>query len=184
MKPVALAEAVADQPQVPGRGDPRVLLAQRAGRGVARVGERRLARLDQRGVERLEVRQPEVDLAAHLDQLRHRELGGAGEPVGHLLQGAHVERDVLAGAPVAAGERPGEHAVLVEQVDRQPVDLELAEVVHLPRRRPPGPPARPTRAASSLGERVVQAEHALEVVVRDEVGGEPAADLLRRRLRA
>ena len=32
-------------------GDPRILLAQAAGGGVARVGERRLALLDQRGVE-------------------------------------------------------------------------------------------------------------------------------------
>ena len=177
----ALAEAVADQPQVPRRGDPRVLLPQRTGRGVARVGERRLARGDQRGVQRLEVRQPEVDLAAHLDQLRHRELGAAGEPVRHLLQGAHVQRDVLAGAPVAAGQRADQRPVLVEQVHRQPVDLELAEVVHLLGADLPGHPLGPL-AQRLLGERVVQAEHALQVVVRDEVGGEPAADLLRRRL--
>ena len=178
--PAAPAEAVADQPQVPRRGDPRVLLPQRARGGVARVRERRLAGLDQRGVERLEVGQPEVDLAAHLDQLGNRELGAGGEPLGHLLERAHVERDVLARAPVAAGQRAGEQAVLVEQVHREPVDLQLAEVGHLAdlARRP----ARP-RPAARRREGVVQAEHALEVVVRGELGGELAADLLRGRVR-
>ena len=45
---LAGADAVHEQPQRPGRGDPRVLLPQRAGGRVARVGERRLAGLDQR----------------------------------------------------------------------------------------------------------------------------------------
>ena len=44
---LARADAVHEHAQRPGRGDPRVLLPQRAGGGVARVGERRLARLDQ-----------------------------------------------------------------------------------------------------------------------------------------
>ena len=44
-------EAVDEHPQRPGRGDLRILLPQRAGRGVARVRERRLAGFDQRGVE-------------------------------------------------------------------------------------------------------------------------------------
>ena len=52
------------------RGDPRVLLAQRTGRRVARVGEGLVAGLDQPGVELLERLHREVDLAADLDQLR------------------------------------------------------------------------------------------------------------------
>ena len=133
------------------------------------------------GVELLEVGQPEEDLAAHLDQLGHGELVGAGQLGGHVGQGAHVQRDVLAGAPVAPGERAGEVAVLVEQVHRQPVDLQLAEVLQLLggvgelALHPQHP------LAQLLGlERVVQREHPLEVVDRDEVGGEAAADPLRR----
>ena len=51
-------------------------LAQRAGPGVARVGERREALRGDLGVERVEGRGREVDLAAHLDQLGHRVPGG------------------------------------------------------------------------------------------------------------
>ena len=179
-KPPTLAEAVADQPQVPRRGDPRVLLPQRARGGVARVRERRLAGLHQRGVEGLEVGQPEVDLAADLDQLGNRELGSTGEPLRHLLERAHVERDVFPRAPVAPRERPGEQAVLVEQVHREPVDLQLAEVGHGAdlARDALGPGPQLVR-----GEGVVQAEHALQVVVRRELRGELAAHLLRGRIR-
>src|SRR5688500_19606095 len=49
------------------RGDPRVLLAQGAGGGVARVGERGLALLDHQRVERAERLDRQEDLAAHLD---------------------------------------------------------------------------------------------------------------------
>ena len=65
------AEPVHQHAQRAGRGDLRVLLPQRAGRGVARVGERRLARLHQPGVEVREGRRREEDLAADLDELRH-----------------------------------------------------------------------------------------------------------------
>ena len=179
---LALAEAVADQPQVARRRDARILLPQRARRGVARVGVDGLARLDHERVERLEVRQPEVHLAAHLDQGGHGELGRAGELLRHLLQRAHVERDVLAGAPVAPGERAGEPAVLVQEVDRKPVDLQLAQVVQLLRPDVAGHPLGP-RPQIVRAERVVEAEHALEVVVGGEIAREGAADLLGGRLR-
>ena len=48
-----------------------VELAQRAGGGVARVGEDLAAGGRLLGVELREVRVRQVDLAAHLDQLRH-----------------------------------------------------------------------------------------------------------------
>ena len=51
-------------------------MPQRPGGGVARVGERRLARLDERGVEVGERLDREEDLAAHLDEVGHRVLLG------------------------------------------------------------------------------------------------------------
>ena len=60
-------------------------------------------------------------------QLGHRVLVGAGQAVGHRGDRPDVGGDVLAGAPVAAGQRPHQPTVLVEQVDGQAVDLELAE---------------------------------------------------------
>ena len=58
--------------------------------------------------------------------------------------GADVQRDVLAGAPVPARRGADQPALLVQQRDGQPVDLQLAQVVQ--RARPPrgrgaaGPP--------------------------------------------
>jgi hypothetical protein len=159
---------------------PRVLLPQRARGGVARVRERRLAGLDQRGVERLEVGQPEVHLAAHLDQLRN---GNSGVPVSRSGTSSSVRMLSVMSSPVRPsprGERPGEQAVLVEQVHREPVDLQLAEVGHGAdlARDALGPGPQLVR-----GEGVVQAEHALQVVVRRELRGELAAHLLRGRIR-
>ena len=84
---------------------------------------------------------------------------------GTSRDGAHVGRDVLAGAPVAAGRRPDQPAVLVDQVDRQPVDLELAQVAAP---APPGVALDPLGPGGQLlvGEHVVQAEHPLEVLDR------------------
>ena len=68
------AEAVADHPQLAAGGDRGILLPQRSGGAVARVGERRLALGDQARVELFEVGHPEEHLAAHLQHPRHREL--------------------------------------------------------------------------------------------------------------
>ena len=175
---LARADAVDDQPQLPGRGDPRVLLPQRAGGGVARVGEGRLAGLDQAGVEGGELLDREEDLAADLDLLGYV---AAGQPGRDPLQGAHVEGDVLAGHAVAAGECAHQPAALVEQVDGDAVDLELAQVVHVGTARVALDPLGP-RGQLVGAERVVQAHHPLEVVGRREVGREGAADGLRRRV--
>ena len=100
----------------------------------------------------------------------------------HALDGADVEGDVLPRPAVTTGEGLGEPAVLVEQVDRQPVDLELAEVMDL---GAPGLALDPVEPLVQLLRRegVVEAEHPLAVVDRGELGGEGAADLLRRALR-
>ena len=167
---------MADHAQRTGRGDPGVLLPQRPGRGVARVGEDGPARLDVRLVELLERRHRQEHLAAHLHQRRQGEGVGGREPVRHALDGLHVGRDVLPRRPVAAGQGTRQAAVLVEQVDREPVDLELAEQVGV----------RDALAAQPLvpglelvgGEGVVQALHPLQVIDGRELRGDRAADLL------
>ena len=172
--------------QRPGRRDPRVLLPQRAGGGVARVGERRLARLDERGVELLERLDREEDLAAHLQPGRHAvpglATGGGLQGARDLGDGADVVGDVLPGAAVAAGRGPDQAAVLVEQVDRQPVDLELAQVAHLDAADVAPGPLGPG-GDLLLAEGVVQAEHPLDVLDRREVGRVGAPDRLGRALR-
>ena len=100
------------------------------------------------------------------------------EPVRDRVDRLDVGRDVLAGAAVAAGQRADQSAVLVEQVDGQAVDLELAEVcrvVDAVAGQPRGPALELV-----VGEGVVEALHPLEVVDRRELRGDRATDLLRR----
>ncbi len=62
-----LAPGIGEEAQRPRRGDLRVLLAQRAGRGVARIDVEGLSLLLLKRVELLEVGLAEIDFAAHFD---------------------------------------------------------------------------------------------------------------------
>ena len=119
-----LAELVAPERQLALLGDPRVLLTQTAGRGIARVGEARLPGSGGTLVERLEAGEGHVDLAAHIDHRRRTR----AELVRQRGDGGHVGRDVLAHPSVATGGGLHEAAALVAQADREAVDLELAHV--------------------------------------------------------
>ena len=171
------AQTMDEHPQRATRGDSWVLLAQRTGGRVARVGERWPPSRHEARVELFEGRDREEHLAAHLDHLRHRRLGGRGEHGRYAVDRPHVERHVFAGAPVTTGERPSEPTTLVEEVDRQSVDLELAQEPVCRRALPTRIPRHPRRPRRKLlgREGVVQAEHPLEVVdgleVRREGGG-------------
>ena len=72
------ADPVAPDRERPFGGEVGVELADRAGGRVARVGEGRFARLGAPFVQRLEVGDRQVDLAAHLDQRRARRRCAAG----------------------------------------------------------------------------------------------------------
>ena len=102
------------------------------------------------------------------------------QPVRDRVDRLDVGRDVLARAPVASGQRTDQAALLVEQVDGEAVDLELAEV----RRVDDAVAPQPRRPGLELlvGEGVVEALHPLEVVDRGELGGHRATDLLGRRV--
>ncbi len=153
------ADAVHDHVQRPGGGDAGVLLAQRAGRRVARVGEGLLARLHQARVELLEALHGEEDLAAHLDQLGE---ALAGEALGDVGDRTDVGGDVLAGAAVAAGGGAGESAVLIGEVDREAVHLQLAQEVVGHALQLTGDAVGPLPQLLVV-EGVVQREHALAV---------------------
>ena len=137
-----------------------ILLAQRTGRGVAGVGERRLAGLGQRLVEPLE-RLDRAGTPRHAPR-PGRAPGTRSVPVSRCgidVDRLDVGRDVLAGAAVPAGQGPHQPPVLVEQVDGQPVDLELAQ-----QRRALDPVAGQARVPALelvVGEGVVEALHAL-----------------------
>ena len=147
------AERVGPEVQRPLRRHRRVLLAQRAGGGVARVDEEPLPQLGLALVHRLELGDRHVDLAAHLE---HVGVGAArlGQLLGHVVDGGHVRRHVLAGHAVAPRGRLHELPALVGQRHGDAVDLGLArerqrlqvEVGRLPPQPlRPGAAARPRR---------------------------------------
>ena len=117
-----LAPGVGEEVQGARRGDPGILLAQRARRRISRIGEYLFAGLGLALVERQEVRLGHVDFAAHLADRRNVL---AFELVGDFLQRADVGGHVLALETVAAGGGLHQHAVLVAKRHRQPVDLRL-----------------------------------------------------------
>ena len=104
----------------------RVLLPERAGGGVARVRRRLLALGREPLVQLAEARQGHVDLAAHLDErrdARRPRMRSGIEPI--------VRRLTVTSSPalaVAARRAAHEDAVLVDEVDREAVDLRLGDV--------------------------------------------------------
>ena len=182
VEPLERPDAVAPDRQRARGGQLGVELADRAGGGVARVGEGRLARLGALLVERGEGRQRQVDLAAHLEQRRRvldaqRDRADRAQVLGHLL----------ADLAVAAGGAAHEHAVLVDERDREPVDLRLG---HEARRRPSPRPGAPASAPSAhpgghllLVARVGERQHRLEVAHLLELVERLGADALRGRVR-
>jgi len=93
----------------------RVLRPHRAGGGVAWVDQRLVGVRLVVGGER---RAQHHGLAADLDR------AACLDPVRHAVgQRAHQYRDVVAGRPVAAGDGAREPAALVDERERQPVEL-------------------------------------------------------------
>ena len=126
--PVGDADGVGPEAQRALGGELGIELADRPGGGVAGVHERREAPLGPALVERGEIGQRHVHLAADLDQRRrivalqaHRDRADRADVVGH----------VLADLAVAARGAPLEHAVAVDERHRQTVDLRLGHVLEV-----------------------------------------------------
>jgi hypothetical protein len=110
-------------------GDLRIELTHGAGRRVARVRERFLVLLDQPLVQRLELGDEHQCLAPHRERLRTETRGAvAGEAQRQGADRPQVLGDVLADLAVAASRSAHEHAFLVHQLDREPVELGLGHV--------------------------------------------------------
>jgi len=108
-------------------GDIGVELPERAGGGVARVGEHLLARLLAPPVERVELVLAHVRLAPHHEAVGHGP-GVVAEAEGDALDGLHVGRNLLARLAVPAGGALYEAPVLVDQLHGQPVKLGLGGI--------------------------------------------------------
>ena len=105
-----------------------------------------------------------------------------GQRLGDRVDELRVVGDVLADPAVAAGRERPHPAALVDDVHREAVDLELAE--HRRHRAEVALDARGPRVELLEGERVVEAEHPLQVLDRREHSGGLAADRLGRRVLA
>ena len=132
MQRVGIGDGVDKGSQVAARRDLGILLAQAAGGGVARVGKGVAPLGIGLVVQAHKAALGHVDLAAHLDgalaigaHVGERRLG---QVHGHILDGTHVERHVLARGAVAARGGAHKSAVLIGKRDAQTVDLKLAGI--------------------------------------------------------
>ncbi len=129
------ADLVGQKRERPLRGDFGILLAERAGRGVARVGEEarrgtcRLGLGGQPFVQALEVRVQHVDLAANLHACGHRDVVTLVESLGKNADGTHVSGDILAHLTIAARRSQREPAVHVGQIHAEAIDFRLDDVL-------------------------------------------------------
>ena len=123
----------------------------------------------------------EVDLAAHLHERR-----GVVDPQRDRADRAQVLGHLLPHLAVAAGGSAHEHAVLVDERDRQPVDLRLGHEADLAELRPlalqVALAAHDPRLQLLLVARVRQREHRLEVAHLLELLERVGAHALRRRV--
>ena len=178
--PLHHAHLVEVDGQRPRRGDLRVELAQRAGRRVARVDEGLFA-LPRAARSFMRLKSA---LLMNTSPRTSSSFGQALAPSsveGEVLDGLQVLGDVFADGAVAAGAALDEVALLVDELDRQPVHLGLAgvgdglEVERL---------LHPIVELGELGlvEDVAQGEHLLPVGDLLELLQHRAADPLGRRI--
>ena len=107
-----LAPGIGEEFQRPRRGDGDILLAQRAGGRVARVGEHGLARFLLLPVQLEEILTQHIDLAAHFADRRDMT---ALQSMRHVMDGADILGDILADITVAAGRRRDKRALDITQ---------------------------------------------------------------------
>ncbi len=148
--------------QRPRGGDPGVLLPERAGGSVARIGEQLLAARLLRGIQCGKVRFGHVNLAADFEDVGDRT---ASEALGNVANRPHIGGDILAHLAIAARRGAHQHALLVAQRERQSVDLVLGrerEHVALGQRQI-APHACDELADVLIRKAVVEAHHPLLV---------------------
>ena len=129
---IGIGDGIDKGGQVAARRNLRILLTQAASSGVARVGEGVAALGIGLFIQTYKAAFGHIDLAAHLNGTlavgAHVGERGLGQVHGHVLDGSHVERHVLARGAVAARGRAHESSVLVGKRHAQAVDLELAGI--------------------------------------------------------
>ena len=162
----------------PSGGDARIELANRPGRAVARVGEKRLAVGRAFVVDLLKGRARQIHLAAYFEVWRRSVVQSQRQRADRLEVGCNV----LALRAVTACRADAEATLLVAQHDCQTVDFGLdREVANLAPEQA-GDPLVP--GAQRVGrEGVGQAEHRHPMWHHGELGRRAGSDALCRRIR-
>src|SRR4029453_10842 len=103
-----------------------VRLPQEAGGRVARIDEDFLANGALPLVELLEVVTPHEGFTAHV---QHRWRADGAQPQRNTAYRSRIGRDILPDTPVSSCRRTHQHARLVAQAQRYPVELQLRVVL-------------------------------------------------------
>ncbi len=153
------APAPGKEAQGPRGRDRGIELAQRAGRGVARIGEGFAAPLRLPLVERLKVGVAHIDFAANLEHVRHI---AAADLLRNIGDGADIGGHVLAFGAVAARRRHRELPALVAQRNGETVDFHLGGEIErgFGAEHQEAPDASHEFAGLVIGEDVAEREHA------------------------
>ncbi len=125
--PLQHADAITIDLQRALRRDAWIELAQRAGGGIARIHKGLFSPRLRLPVETQKPLVTDEHLTAHLQARRCLTL----QAQGYRGDGADIAADVLAGSAIATGGAAHQHAVFVEQADRQTIELRLGGVFHL-----------------------------------------------------
>ena len=145
------------EPQRPRRSHPGILLPQRPGGSIARIGKNLAPRLRLRPIQRGKIRPRHIDLAANLENV------GAisAKHLRNITNKRHVGRHILAHLAIAARRRAHQPPALIAQRAREPVDLVLHRHRHRrilgQRQKPPHP--RDKFPHLVIGKRIVEAHH-------------------------
>ena len=120
-----LPQAVAAKLQRTAGGDFRIQLAQAASRCVTRIGKGLATRRKLGFIEAVKTRLGHKDFTAHF---QHRRPAAALQLERDVAHGAHVDADVFTGGAITAGRAAHQNSVLIQQADRQTVELGFAAV--------------------------------------------------------
>ena len=161
---LAVAEAVADHSQFSTADLLDVLLPQASGGCVARVCKGAALWVflggrffDTRCIHVGKISHADKDLTAHLKDLRNGEVLGAVQLVRQVSDGFRVDRDIFTHASITPSGCALKHTIAVDDVEGQPVDFQLAQVLLRGCTSKPLP-------QFGLVKHIVKAEHPLEVL--------------------
>ena len=157
------------------RGDGRILLTDRTGRGVPWIDVGLLAELGLANVQLVKRDDRHVDLPPDLHERRRR----PGQDERDGLDGANVGRDVLAGDAVTSRRCLNESAFLERERHGQTVDLQLACVAVGFGAQTAAKSVPPCLQLIEIDD-IVQREHALSMPNRGKGSRDRSAHPLRR----